>query len=419
MGVLGVVGCGSGDDPGRDPSLGGSGGGGSAGAGTGGTGGIGGGAECFETQAAGRALGGPCQDDTLACNTGLECIPEQPTTIGGADDPIVNYPPGEIDAPLFVDSYCTLPVAATPTGCDPDACAAQCGLCSQGICMNACVPDLDTNSICRPEYQCDLVDLVCFPGCTSDEECRVSRQDDRWLFNTSSEAVCNQETYRCEHAGDPEAEAGVECTFNDDCEPNGVCLVGPGGYCSKFGCDVVGNECAGDGICVFGACLEACNVGSDTITPPETNTQGCREDYTCYWGRADGNSSGFCDVGFFNENITQPNIGAVCETNDECYSPYGYGGCDPDFGCTVFECEVPGLPDVCGTGATCIDFFIDFQVDLFACLTDCTSADDCRSGDACTDLDDAQVCFPFCLSTDECGVGEVCDVNQECVDPTP
>ncbi len=446
MGVVGVVGCGGGDDEGRDASIGGTGGDGGGGGGTGGTGG---GPECFETSALSRQLGGECTGATLDCAPGLECIPEQSGApigiIGGPDDPITDYPPGEdvpIDAPFFLDSYCTLPVAATTTGCDPDACAAECGLCTVGICMNACLPDLDTNSICRPGYRCDLVNFVCFPGCTSDDECRVSRPDtngngesDPWdpdtmmgdnlVYNTSSEARCNMETYRCERDGTPGAEAGSPCTFDDDCEANGVCLTGPDGYCSKFGCDIDGNECVGAGVCAGGQCLAACEVGSDETTPPVDNTQGCREGYTCLWGREDGNPAGFCDVGFFND-VTVNNIGSECMSDDECYSPYGYGVCDPDFGCTVIECGVPGLPaDVCGADATCIDF-INFGVvglGRFSCLRTCASAVDCLPGDACADLDedpmtlDDIVCFPVCINSDECRPGEVCDVNNECVVP--
>jgi hypothetical protein len=214
------------------------------------------------------------------------------------------------------------------------------------------------------------------------------------------------------------AEAGVPCTFNDDCEANGVCLTGPGGYCSKFGCDIAGNECDGDGVCTFGACLAPCQVGSDDTTEPVNNTQGCREDYTCYWGRGDGDPSGFCDVGVFND-VTVNNIGSECVSDDECYSPFGYGLCDLDFGCTVIECRVPGLPaDICGDDATCVDF-LNLGVDAFACLKKCNSALDCARGDACTDVMDFdamtldKVCWPTCRNSGECREDEVCEVNNQ------
>jgi len=424
MGAVALAGCG-----GDDEAVAGEGGSGGAGgeAATGGTaggGGTGGGPLCFEVPALGGELGGPCRGDTLDCNAGLSCLTEFAAEIGGADDPIANYPPGEavpIAAPLFVDNYCTPPPTATGDGCDPNACNTLCGICSQGVCLNACEPDLDSNSICREGYACDVIEFVCTPGCTSDDECRVARIDDGLVYNTSSEAVCNPATARCEHPGTPDAQAGDPCEFNDDCERNGTCIPTTGGYCSKLGCGLAGNECAGDGVCAGGTCVAPCVVGPTDGVDPTEDTQGCREDYTCYWGRTPGDASGFCDLAFFSE-VTEPNVGADCENDDECYSPFGYGACDPDFGCTILECGAPGLPaDICGEGAVCIDF-IDLGVDAFACLVQCTTAEDCREGDACADLDGDpmtldQVCFPACVDSAECRAGEVCDVNNSCVAP--
>ena len=419
VGLLAMVlmtGCGSDNPPMGDGGSGGDGG-------TGGSfddGGVGGSPACDQVPSLAGELGGQCRGDTFACNTGFECILEQPTFIGGPDDPIMNHPE-PIDAPLFVDSYCTLPVAPTETGCDPDACFDECGFCSQGVCMKACQPESDTNSTCRPDYACDLFAFVCFPGCTSDDECRVYRVDDELVYNTSSAAVCDQETFRCEHPGTDGAEAGDPCELDDDCEANGICLQGPGGYCSKVGCDIAGIECEGEGTCASGLCLEACIVGSDETTEPENNTQGCREGYTCYWGRGEGDASGVCDVGVFNGGITDNNIGSACTSDAECYSPFGYGECDPSFGCTVNECGALGVPDdICGDEAICVDF-IALEIDRFACLRTCALAEDCNPGDACIDLDtdtgtvDDLVCFPLCLRSSECRNGEVCDVNNQCV----
>lgn len=412
-------GCGSDSPPVGTGGMGGEGGSGGATN----DGGVGGGVGCEQIPALAGELGGQCRGDTFACNTGLECIPEQPGTIGGPDDPIMNYPPGEttpIEAPFFIDSYCTLPVAPTETGCDPIACGEQCGFCTQGICMKGCQPEADTNSACRPGYECSMFAFVCSPGCTSEDECRTYLVDDQWVYNTNSAASCGEETFRCEHPGKDGAEAGDPCTFDDDCEPNGVCLQGPGGYCSKIGCDIPGNECAGEAVCGFGLCLEACVVGSDDMTDPVDNTQGCRDGYTCYWGRGDNDPSGYCDEGVFND-VTDNNIGDPCTDDAECYSPFGYGECDPDFGCTVGECGAPGVPaDICGDEATCVDF-IGIGTDRFACLKTCAIAEDCQPGDACVDLDGDSstlndlVCSPGCDSTDECRDGEVCDVNHQCV----
>ncbi len=427
-----LAGCGD-DAPNGNP-MGGAGGVGGIGGGSG-TGGVGGELGCFEEVSLGGELGGPCREEGTTCNTGFDCVPELPDPIGGPGDPIAGLPP-EVEEPVdrsfFQGTYCTLDLDFL---CDPETCLAQCGLCSPiwGICMKACQPELANNSACRVGYECDMLDFVCTPGCTSDEECRISRQDGEggaggdsgmWVYNNDSDAVCNTETFRCEHSGTDGKEAGDACVFDEDCEPNGICLDGPDGYCSKFGCDIAGNECAGDAVCGFGRCLGACELGPTEMTPPIEDTQGCRPGYTCYWDRVDETiPSGFCDIGRFNSQDTN-NIGETCDSSDQCYSPFGYGGCDPDFHCTVYECGVPGMPEgICGDGNSCVDF-IDFGIDLFACLRDCTDAFDCVEGDACADLDedpstvDDLVCFPFCISDDECRDGlEVCNVNNRCVAP--
>ena len=430
-----VAGCGD-DAPNGNPTGGAGGVGGTGGGGGTGTGGIGGALGCFEQISLAGELGGSCREGGTTCNTGFDCVPELPDPIGGAGDSIANLPP-EVDEPVdrtfFEGTYCTLDLDFL---CDPETCLEQCGFCSPvwGICMKACQPELGCNGVCRDGYECDMIDFVCTPGCTSDDECRISRQGGEggaggdsgmWVYNTESDAVCNDETFRCEHSGTPGATAGDPCVFDEDCEANGICLDGPGGYCSKLGCDIGDNSCAGGdaAVCGFGRCLASCEVGPTEMTPPIEDTQGCRPGYTCYWDRVDEIlPSGFCDIGRFNTEETN-NIGQDCDSSDQCYSPFGYGGCDPDFHCTVYECGVPGMPaDVCGTGNLCVDF-IDFGIDLFACLKECTDANDCVAGDACArNLDenpatDDDVCFPLCIDSSECRAGEVCDINNRCVAP--
>ena len=166
--------------------------------------------------------------------------------------------------------------------------------------------------------------------------------------------------------------------------------------------------------------MEACTLGSEPETDPITNTQGCREGYACFWDRLGTEPSGYCDVGTFNPEVTENNIGDPCTSDDECYSPFGYGRCDADFGCTVLDCAAPNVPDdICGDEAICVDF-IELGIDVLACLRACTDASQCNPGDACVDLDgnpetvDA-VCFFLCNSSEECREGEVCDVNNQCV----
>lgn len=396
-----AVGCG---EAAQNPGNGGEGGAGLGGpGGASGAGGSGGGsAACAAERAPSGEVGGACRGDTMSsCNADNECIEE-------------------LSFPAFVGGYCTLPLASTPSGCDPAACELECGSCillteEEGLCMRNCEPAMDSNSACRDGYQCELSVEVCFPGCVTDEECR---QPD----NPSAEAVCNDVSFRCEHSGTDGAEAGAPCTFDEDCEPNGVCFEGPAGYCSKFGCNVEGNECAGAGTCLGGVCLESCTLGTDDPeTDPLTNTQGCREEYACFWDRLGTEPNGICDIGTFNPDVTENNIGDPCGSDEECYSPFGYGRCDPDFGCTVLDCGAPEVPnDICGEEAVCVDF-LELGVDVLACLRTCADASQCNPGDACVDLDrdpgtvDDAVCFFLCTSTEECREGEVCDINNECV----
>lgn len=419
--ALAAAGCG-----GDENATGGGGEGGIGASGGRGPGGGVGGATgfCEEQPSQGGRVGGQCRGTPGTCDTGFLCFQEQTDTVGTSSDP---FEPFEVTT--FVDGYCTLEPAATPSGCNVEACFFEhCGECvgiGDGLaaCFKSCIPELDTNSACRDGYACDSIAQVCLPGCSTDEECRGRFDEGEFVYNDESVAVCNTENYRCEHPGTPDAEAGDACAFDDDCEPNGSCLGGPDGFCTKFGCDLVGNACDGSGTCVGGQCWAPCVVGSDDLTPPESNNQGCDEGFTCYWDRVGTSPDGVCDTGIFNETITEPNVGTICTEDAECYSPYGYGRCDPDFGCTIIECGAPGVPEeICGTGATCVDF-IELGIDLFACLKTCAIAEECNDGDACLDLDgmdtttDDRVCFPGCNRSEDCRENEVCNLNNECEAP--
>ena len=173
-------------------------------------------------------------------------------------------------------------------------------------------------------------------------------------------------------------------------------------------------------------CTDECAVGEGAVEGNTAtyldNTQGCRDGYTCLWAGLDQDPTGGCAPGLFNE-VTDNNIGDACADNDECYSPFGNGSCDPDFGCTVTDCAAAGMPgDVCGDNAVCVDF-ISVGVDLQVCLEECSSAEDCLEGSACVDGDGDPLtldsfCFFVCLDDEECRSGEVCDGTGSCV-PAP
>ena len=466
-----TVGCG-----GDGPSGGTAGNAGTGGtAGTGATdGGVDAGLACDQLPAPGGELGGQCRGEAFECNGDLICLAEQTLAVGGSSDPIRDYPPGAnatFEVYDFPGDYCTaaLPPSSPSTDCttaNTEACLQQCGVCvptffDADICLRACRAEADSNSTCRDGYLCDLLFEVCDSGCASDDECRVFREDtngngaldpwdpvmmtgDRLVYDLQSTSFCSSVTHRCEHPGTPGAEAGIECTGDQQCEANGTCIDEaffgfPAGYCSKIRCDI--DPCAGDGICAslglgVPLCASRCQVGSGaTPGDPGTylgNTQGCREGYTCFWGGIEDDPLGACVPGLFND-VTVNNIGSDCTSASECYSPFGQGACgDADlvcsligeepgacevgFGCTVFDCAAPGMPaDVCGDDNECVRT----TAGLSLCVAKCSSAENCLTGAACGDLDGDPltldtVCLPFCLQDSECRAGETCNDLGEC-----
>jgi len=446
-----AMGCATSDAPMGDP--GGSGG-------NRGTGGTGGGAPdggvspgaCEEAIAMGGELGGPCRMEA-ECNGVLECLPVQTDTFGGANDPIHDHPDGPDATVLtaeFVGNYCTSFFTPSEQGCTEQqatACDGECGICdpyysNATICLRKCVAEVDTNSTCFDAYQCDILFEGCYPGCQTDDDCRVFREDtngngefdpwdpetltgDRLVYDVDSTFFCNTDTYRCEHPGTPEAKTGDPCDNDQQCEANGICIDEepfgyPGGYCTTVRCDI--DPCAGDGICAqlfpeVLLCAERCEVGSGGM-PYLGNTQGCRPGYTCFWAGVADDPTGLCVPGEFND-VVDPNIGFDCAEDSECYSPFGQGACFATdlLGCTVLDCGAPGMPgDVCGDDAVCVD---PEEGLLSLCVAKCSAAEDCLPGAACVDLDpddlmlDDIVCLPFCEIDAECRAGETC-VSGSC-----
>lgn len=368
------------------------------------------------------------------------------------------------------------------------------------ICLRDCTPSVTDNDVCRDTHQCSLTEGVCLPfGCNSDEECRVARQDtngiagiqtptlctaspeqcgdsaanfDNLVYDTASAAVCNPETFQCSGApSTPGASGGDNCTMDSDCEEDGFCIEEggscttdgtvdcinddqctaaitgeatdgtcdiswTGGACIKLGCDVVGNECANDGVCQerglgVTACLAGCTVGDGadpedpaTWIDPATADGGCGLNYGCFWNGVGGHgvaNNGVCLPTTFND-ITESNVGSVCDTSDECYGPFGqprcirFGGPLDEFGiCSVNDCTAPlfdpaSTANVCGGDNPCANF--GSAEDPFGlCLERCVSGDDCEGENiACRDdvLEDTNVCFVGCAMDEQCPTGQTC-----------
>ena len=452
-----MLGCGGDSPTTQTGGMGGEGGSGLApgSGGSGGSGATGGtGQACDQRVAASGEVGGACRQNAQ-CNGDNLCLGEQSFTVG---PPIQDHPEGptySFDITDFPGDYCTaaLPPSFPDTSCSVEnqiACQQECGVCvprfsDADICRRGCRADADTNSACRDGYQCDLLFEVCDTGCSTDDECRVFiNEADELVYDTDSTFVCNPQTNRCEHPGAPGAEAGIECTDDQQCEARGICLDEEtfgftGGYCSKIRCDV--DPCAGDGICAslglgVPLCAAECQVG-DGADPEDPSTwlnnyQGCRPGQTCFWIGGADDPTGACVEGEYND-VIENNIGDACTESSQCYSPFGQGtcgdadfvcaligdapgNCNTGFGCTVLDCAVPGMPDVCGPDAECV---VDSATGVSLCAAKCASAEDCSLGGACGDLDgdptslDA-VCLPFCFEDAECRANEFCNQVGEC-----
>jgi len=445
-----------------------------------------------------------------------------PVGLGGEEDPILNHPDGDdtfVATPLFPGGYCTTSwpqTGATPATCnlrgteDVDPVCGDCSTCIDifgldtadntatevpGMCAQNCTPSLDSNE-CRDGYDCLLTQEVCFLGCQSDDECRITREDnngvegiqtpadcdpdatdgdpanctpddcgsgspadadacdnpelnfDNLVYDTESAAICDPDTSRCTGApSTPTASGGDPCTEDSECEAEGFCIEEDpddgswaGGACTKFRCDLAGNECANDGICqeagvgVF-ACFEGCTVGGfDTTSDPSTwvvdgvSQTTCREGYGCFWGGAAAGGTadnGVCLPIEYSEAVTEPNTGTGCTEDSDCFSPFGNGFCitGDSFSegyCSVRNCAAPwfteGTPEdqnVCGDSGICVNFSpMDDPDPTFAlCVQECTDASECGDGLGCVDFTaDNKACWPGCATDADCKTGERCSM---------
>lgn len=180
--------------------------------------------------------------------------------------------------------------------------------------------------------------------------------------------------------------ARIQCASTPDCSARG-------GTCIQNECRA-DNECAADADCAAGeTCTPDVDFGGLCIAPGQPVMagpawscavgkdcpagQGCGSDGSCHvdgechntWG-ADGYLYGDCT-----------GADEICATSDDIYNGFctrGRGGPDPYCRST-------------GTGE---------------CRYECTTADDCGAGDACTN--------GFCYGSDECTTTADCSPNHVC-----
>jgi hypothetical protein len=287
-------------------------------------------------------------------------------------------------------------------------------------CALRCEPSRDGTGCTRADMSCDPITGTCQDACTTDTECRLVRDlSGAIVEDPASTAICDPVTRRCQTWGTPGARAGDACATDAECGIDGVCLRDgawpAAGYCTRYDCQHAALACGEGEVCdhrTFDrpSCMRACRIGAE----PEEDRLGvdghgadCAPGFSCRW---DGVSSrGACVPGNYND-VLEPNLGARCASDAECYSPYGLGRCawiEDGFGaCTVIDCAVAHSPGLCDVGgAACVD--IDGEP---SCVRSCASPDDCPSGSACTaDGSGAGVCGPSCTSDTECRTNELCE----------
>lgn len=398
-------------------------------------------------------VGTACMNEAVPCGDGEGlCVTARGLgELGGAEDPIEDLPDGvdpetSYDLVAFADGYCApkgFKTLSDPTSCDPSV-EDSCGGCASCInltggadplvmCLRDCERTSWTDQACPSGNTC--VGLVggggvCLWGdCQTDDECRITRVDsnengeidpydpatnpngDRLKYFTDADipnfaATCNVALGRCEHTGTPNAQAGDACTNDFQCEANGTCEEG---VCTKFDCDLAGNECAGDGVCIDGQCMKGCRWGVYTDGNPANGPEDCAEGQSCLWDGVNTEGvNGGCVAGNYND-VTEENFGDTCLEDSECYSPNGEGSCFgyPGLGlprqCAVEGCGVgPEGATLCGEGNSCVNFG-DFQI----CAPTCTAGSQCDDGLACQIPANAEsgFCVPFCQDDEECATG--------------
>ncbi len=422
-------------------------------------------AECFD-----RAQ---CQEEVLGERPSVRRDAAGP----GRPYPVAVYPDG------ICEVWCSTLRAGTESGCD------ECTTCVPrrvvpgrpldveiaGTCVLPCAQDIDGRGGCRAGYGCDRAHLGCVPACTrtdGTDTCQYTFEDrdsDPTTYETIVDegvdypSSCNLITGLCETTGRAGASAGDDCTTALDCESDGECVrsapTAPpstlsDGYCVRHGCNETDLRCAAGDVCSLlafdrpgGTCMQGCSVGGETDDSQRRGAEGghpgCDRGEACFWDGVHGTMhalNGGCFPGNYND-VSTYNVGAECQSDSECWSPFGFGRClfaDGELHdrtgrgiCSVRGCgetltgerglavsggvvPVARPEDLCRNArAGGNDVCVALDDREPACLAGCTTAEDCPSGYACPDLSDdpmrpLRLCWPACTMDDDCRAGARC-----------
>ncbi len=397
------------------------------------------------------------------------------------------------------------PVRIWPGGlctgeCDllAEAWRSPCGRCATcapfvdgiGRCRLTCEQDVDGRGGCSEGYACDRGELYCRDACVVVEgvdTCQFTHEDrdgDGSFESIVDEGVahpsaCNSATGLCETVGRVDATAGDDCVTDFDCEDDGTCVRSDAtepittlsdGYCIRRGCNETDLPCREGDVCAHslfelpgGACMQGCEVGEEMTAAERLGAAGrhpqCGPNEACFWDGTHGLSdplNGACYPGNYND-VPAYNVGAECQRDEECWSPFGLGRClfldddaflDDAYArtgrgiCAVGGCgETAGEPiglhvadgvvpverpeDLCRTSASGgTDLCLGFTELQNYCIHGCADATACPDGWACPNLGDTlrplHVCWPMCLADTDCRTGARCldDSDEACDSPT-
>ncbi len=164
--------------------------------------------------------------------------------VGGPDDPILGHPDGEdtvVERTRFPDGWCnTSYPGETMSTCDPANPEIVCGIvgtCAELdvglVCLEICDPSAPGNDLCRDGYACDADHAGCLPGCQTDDECRIARQETNGVEGLQTPEDCSADPLACTPAdcagtgpADPDACSDPESNFDRlvyDTESAAVC----------------------------------------------------------------------------------------------------------------------------------------------------------------------------------------------------
>jgi len=327
----------------------------------------------------------------------------------------------------------------------------------EGACRAHCTPSETSSGCPREGYTCDPDTLTCMEACVDDQQCQITIRDvngdgfpDFVDRGADFPAYCDTVTGRCRTRGRPGASIGDRCADDHECPDDAVCLFAEpasDGVCALPGCRSGAVTCPPGTVCdvrnvpafTQSACLPGCTVGAEDGTGDVTGARAghpqCGEGWSCSWNgtaEAAGPGSGSCVPGEYN-SVSRPNVGQPCDTDDQCWSPFGYGECLFSNGgsftgsCTVRHCatflgeggdEVDGLlpgveitDPICdpARGEECVALGSRLASPQTYCLQRCEDASECADGYACPEiLSGRYFCWPVCFVDSDCSAGSRC-----------